>query len=96
MFIDDDKIKAEAYYKKPGMDFYLIKVAIPDIGLYINSIIVDKDKKGELRVKPPKYVSLKFGKPMTIQQVEFDKNKELWQVIIVLAFEAVESYNEPP
>lgn len=96
MNIDEDSITANAYYKKPGMDFYLVAIDMSDIGVFTNSIIVDRDRNGNLRVKPPKFVGYdKYSRQVTIQQVEFDKHKVIWKKIEQLALEAANTYVEP-
>lgn len=93
MLIDESLMIAEVYYKKPGKEFYLVKFSIPDIGLYITSIVVSLSKNPEdgLYVKPPHFPY----KGKDIKHVEFDSNGAFWKIIEPLALQAVRIYGSP-
>src|SRR5579885_183637 len=92
MFIDESLIQVEVYWKKPGVDFYLVKVAFPEIGLYINSIRVGLAKDGsELKALGPQ-IPYK-NKPL--RQVEFDFDGLFWNLIEPLVIKAVAGYQNP-
>jgi len=96
MQIDETLMTAKVYYKKAGMDFFLVSIAMPDVGMFPGSIIVDSDRNGNLRVKPPEFKGHDSnGRPRVIKQIEFDKHKAMWKKIEQLALDAANTYTEP-
>lgn len=90
MQVDTTKITAEVYAKNEEKCIYYIKIAIPSLGMYMNSFTVrPSNKYEEMWFQTPAFlVGRKWTKP-----IEFRGDSELQDLIKDAALRAVEQYN---
>lgn len=93
MHIDTSEIQAEVYAKNNEKDIHYVKVTIPSLHMYINSITVRPSKKfGDMWFQMPAFcIGRSWVKP-----IEFSGDSQFQDLLKDAAFRAVEEYNSSP
>lgn len=90
MQIDKTQLSAKVYAKNEEKNIFYIKVDIPSLGMYINSITARQSPKHDnLWVQMPAFWAGKWVKP-----IEFRGSSEFKDLMEDLALRAVEEYND--
>ncbi len=89
--LDTTAIKAEVYAYNTNKQIHFVKVTIPDLNLYINSITVRPSKK---EVGPWFQMPAIFAGGKMIRPIELPKSSILYSIIRDLTMRAVVEYSQ--